>query len=440
MGAVHIYDISRLARDLRAHIELRTMIGGAGGRLESPTMEFGEDSDSILVENLLASVSQHQRQKNAEQVGNRMRARVMNGYWVFYPPLGYRYQVVQGHGKLLVRDEPIATVVQEALKGFASGRFRSAAEIQRFFQHQPCMPRNSKGEVDYKLGDDMLRRVIYAGYLNFEKWDIHLVPGKHEPLITYEEYERIQDRLSGNKLVHVRKDLHEDFVLRGHVACAACGNPMTAAWTKGRSAYYPYYECHQKECPQRRKSIRRAQIEDDFAALLQELRPAAGLYNLIRDMLTDLWTERSASLKDRARKGLAEVAQIEKRIEAVVTRITEAGNSAVISAYETEIKKLEARRVALKETAEAARKPLKSFDATFRTAMAFLANPYKIWENGGAADRKLVLRLVFPTPVAYCRNEGFRTAAIPVLLRLYSPSDNANWGMVEPRGVEPLTS
>lgn len=34
------------------------------GKLESPSIEFGEDSDSILVENLLASVSQHRRQKS----------------------------------------------------------------------------------------------------------------------------------------------------------------------------------------------------------------------------------------------------------------------------------------------------------------------------------------------------------------------------------------
>ena len=60
---VVIDDISRLARGLEAHIQLRTAIGAAGGKLESPSIEFGEDSDSQLVENLLASVSQHQRQK-----------------------------------------------------------------------------------------------------------------------------------------------------------------------------------------------------------------------------------------------------------------------------------------------------------------------------------------------------------------------------------------
>ncbi len=64
---VIIDDISRLARGLEAHLRLRADIGSAGGILESPSIEFKEDSDSQLVEHLLASVSQHQRQKNGEQ-------------------------------------------------------------------------------------------------------------------------------------------------------------------------------------------------------------------------------------------------------------------------------------------------------------------------------------------------------------------------------------
>jgi len=51
---VLIDDISRLARGLEAHLSLRSEISAAGGSLESPSIEFGEDSDSILVENMLA--------------------------------------------------------------------------------------------------------------------------------------------------------------------------------------------------------------------------------------------------------------------------------------------------------------------------------------------------------------------------------------------------
>ena len=59
---VIIDDISRLARSIESHIQLRTAISGAGGRPES-LHRVRREPDSILVENLLASVSQHQRQK-----------------------------------------------------------------------------------------------------------------------------------------------------------------------------------------------------------------------------------------------------------------------------------------------------------------------------------------------------------------------------------------
>jgi hypothetical protein len=72
-------------------------LSDAGGILESPSIEFGEDSDSRLVEHMLASVAQHQREKNAEQTSNRMKGRMMNGYSVFSAPVGYTYKKTKGH-------------------------------------------------------------------------------------------------------------------------------------------------------------------------------------------------------------------------------------------------------------------------------------------------------------------------------------------------------
>jgi site-specific DNA recombinase len=116
---VIIDDISRMARDVRNHFDLKESIFRAGATLESPSIEFGSDSDSILIEHLLASVAQHQRQKNGEQAKNRMRARMMGGYWVFMAPLGYRYEKSGGGGSILVRDEPVASIIEEGLQGYA---------------------------------------------------------------------------------------------------------------------------------------------------------------------------------------------------------------------------------------------------------------------------------------------------------------------------------
>lgn len=86
-----IDDISRFARDIRGHWLLREQLREAGGFLESPRIKSADDADSIFNENILVSVAQHQRQKNAEQTKSRMRGRILNGYWPFNPCVGFKH-------------------------------------------------------------------------------------------------------------------------------------------------------------------------------------------------------------------------------------------------------------------------------------------------------------------------------------------------------------
>jgi len=75
-----------------------------------------------------------------------MKQRLRNGYYVqARPPAGYKY--IKGNGKEIVRDEPIASIVQEALEGFNTGRFGSAGEVRQFLQDQPEFPRPKDGLI-----------------------------------------------------------------------------------------------------------------------------------------------------------------------------------------------------------------------------------------------------------------------------------------------------
>ncbi len=228
-------DVSRLARDVQAHIEVRAAILNAGGILESPSIEFGDDPDSQLVEYLLATVSQHHRRKNGEQTKNRMRARVQNGYWVFQAPLGYRYQQVSGRGKMLKRQEPVASVIQEALEGYASGRFETQAEVMRFLQDHPLFPKDNAGLVRHQRVGSLLGQCAYAGYVEAPDWGVSRRVGQHEPLISFQTYQRIQERLNGIGRAPKRKNLDSDFPLRGFVACNDCGSAFTSCRSTGRT-------------------------------------------------------------------------------------------------------------------------------------------------------------------------------------------------------------
>lgn len=314
---VLIDDVSRLARGLEAHLQLRSAIGDAGGRLESPSIEFGEDNDSILVENLLASVSQHQRQKNAEQTKNRMRARILNGFWCFQAPLGYRYTNKAGCGRVLVRDEPHASILQEALEGFASGRFGSQAEVRRFLESRPDFKQTRNGKVHPQRVLEHLTRPVYAGLVEAPKWKLAIREGQHEGLISVETFNRIQERLNRTTKAPARKDLNIDFPLRGAVSCADCNKPLTACWSSGKKRKYPYYSCYNRNCVSKRKSIPRDKIEDEFTSLLKTMVPTKELFTLMRDLFSDVWDQRlsqSVSMKGALNSSIAD---IDKQIDSL---------------------------------------------------------------------------------------------------------------------------
>lgn len=438
---VIIDDITRLARNLEAHIQLRSEISGAGGLLESPSIEFGDDSDSVLVENLLASVSQHQRQKNAEQTRNRMRARLQNGYWPFQAPIGYRYESRGGRGRVLVRDEPIASILQTALEGYACGRFQTQVEVKRFLESQPRFPKDLNGkEIRNQRVYEMLTRVLYAGYIEHEGWGVALREGAHDGLIDLRTYQKIQDRLKGTAKAPARKDISEDFPLRGFVLCDCCGKPLTANWSKSKTGVkHPYYLCRKKGCDLAGKSIRRDDLEGNFEAMLKTLEPSDGMFQVFKAMFHDVWEARKVEAQSLTKELQRKAKNLEKQIETLVERVVDASNSSVMAAFDRKIAKLEEERMLALEDAKQGCQPKHTFEESFELALKFLSSPWNVWKKSNIAGQKTVLRLAFLRPVAYCRNQGVRTPELSFPFKVLGELSTAKCEMAHPEGFEPST-
>ncbi len=149
--------------------------------------------------------------------------------------------------------------------------------------------------------------------------------------------------MQGKSYTPARKNLDEDFPLRGTVTCSDCGNVLTACWTKGRNKRYPYYYCFSKGCESYGKSIKRDTLEGEFADFLDDLRPAEVLVKHIQQMVRIWWDYRASQTKERA-KALAQRSQvIARKIDSLMEKLVEADSSTIIRAYESKIKKLENR-------------------------------------------------------------------------------------------------
>ena len=434
-------DLKRYARDTEFHLKLRREMAARGATRECLNFNFEDSPEGKFFETIAAAQGELERAQNGRQVTQKMRARVESGYWCLGRVPGYRYEPGQDGDKVLVPDEPLASIIKEAFEGYASGRFQSTAEVKRFLESFPITHRNRNGEVSWQTMKDILRRPIYAGYLSVPRWNINLKRGRHEAIITFEVWKRVQDKLAGRSHPYavVRPDMNADFPLRGFVSCASCNEPMTAAWSKGRSKHYPYYVCYQRGCERRGKSIRRDVIETDFEKILSDLSPSPLLLKIARAMFRDRWEAEGKIAEERKHQLKDEIRAIDGKINKLVDRIVASDNDRVIQAYENQIRELDHRKIMLTEKVDNPGVVSKTFDESFRTAWTFLSNPWKLWTSDSLEHKRLVLRLAFTGPLAYAKNEGFRTASIAEPLRVLGLFGHGDSEMVGAAGIEPAT-
>ncbi len=434
---VVVDDISRVARDIRVHIALRDAIDECHAVMESPSITFGSDSHGRYAEFMQALGAQYFREQNTEQTIKRQTARLMDGYWPFRPPFGYVQKKIEGHGKVMVPDEPYASMIREGLEGFASGRFETQAEVARFFESLPEYPKNRFGVVTNEAANRILTRLLYSGYIELPRWGFSLREGKHEGLITLETFNRIQDRLNGNAHVPARADLNADFPLRGFVRCS-CGKPLTGSWSTSKTGKkHPYYMCYNKSCDANRKSIPRASLEGDFADLLKGVQPSPKMYRFGKAILKKAWdmhAERAAQIKAMAKRGITD---LENQITALLDRILKVSNETVLARFEDRIAALEKEKLAMAEKLRQDGQNYRPFDEMFELAMRFFANPCKIWENGRLEHKRTVLKLAFAEPPVYDRFGGFRTPKISIIFSMLEGFDGPNYRMADGVGFEP---
>lgn len=436
---VIIDDLKRWARDVQGHFMLKTAIYSRNARLESPTHRFDDSPEGKFVETVLAGAAELERNQNKRQVVKNMKARLEAGYWVFDYPPGFKYKKVAGHGKLLVRDEPKATIVAHVLEEFASGRMQQQTDVQRYLESRSFQHRRKHKGVHLEQVKRLLTQPLNAGYLELPKWGVKRMKAKHKGLISFATYERIQERLQEQEKAPHRKDLNKDFPLRGFVFCSACKKPYTASWVKGRNKSFPYYRCNTKDCALHNKSIKRDIIEKKFAAMLKKMKPQPQILDLTKAIVLDVWKNETANVQRVLQTREDRLKEIADKIEMYFERIDQASNNTVIRGYEAKIEELESEKLRIGENIGKMKKGGVSFETAVALVFDFVKNPSKIWKKGDLAEQRIVLRLVFSAPLYYQRETGFETASLSLPFALSGMVGVEKSKLVELRGLEPLT-
>ena len=427
-----VYKLNRFARDRFGHHAMRAHLMRLGVTLRSVTERFDDSPEGEFFESIFAAAAQYDNALRAEAITRGMKAAVERGRWLWRAPLGY--ENCQVAGSKTIRIDPVAgELVREAYR-LASSGFYTQAEILKKVTAQGLRTRRG-----LRLKQEGLKRIltnpVYAGRLVVKSWGTDQ-PGDWEPLVDDALWSRAQ-RLWSQKRPNAKPYLRSnpDFPLRAFVRCGSCDRPLTGSFSRGRTRRYGYYHCG--SCGRQR--IPKRQLESDFLALLEGLRPDEDLLKLWRAIVLDVWQERQAEVGDeikRLRQHMEELSGRKRRlVEAYVydQAVDEATYKAMIDELD------EGLTLAVVDLEEAKIDDL-DVEHLIRFAETVLESAARMWNEADLEQKQRLQQVIFPEGLAYRKNEGFGTAVTIKLFSYLQPDCAADSRMVEPKGIEPSTS
>lgn len=248
ISAVIVYRLDRISRQTSDYLVIRKKLAECEIKLISATEPTGNSPTEKFVETMLAGFAQMDNDVRSERSKNGLRARFLTGLNNGYVPLGYLNQ--NGYA---INDLETFDKMKAAWDLMATGT-KTLREMAVIMNGQGLRGGRKEKGKEFMLRPQTVNRFFrnkfYAGKITSQKYGEE-VNGQHSPMITEEQYYKVQAILDGRNhnismpLMRRNKD-NPDFPLRRIVKCAKCGTSFTGGWSKGKRKRYGYYFCRNR--------------------------------------------------------------------------------------------------------------------------------------------------------------------------------------------------
>lgn len=443
IDAFVVLRVDRFARNIEDHFKVRKILADYKVSLHSVMEPIGDNPIEKFMETLLAASAEFDNSIRAQRCSAGMIAKLNQGIWPWKPPVGYTcaHNKKQGQKKL-TPDEPdeiVFPIIQNALKRYATGSY-TQAEILQTLKAQNLAAKSGL-IINLQFVHLLLTKYLkfYAGILtNKITGDGMEFEGKHTPMITREEYQRIVLLKSGKKLTSKYLKHNPDFPLRRFVKCGECNKPLTGSTSSGNGGKYHYYHCYSIGCSLKGKLIAKNELETIFLKCLQEICPQESFLAIFNETVLAHW-------KDQGHEFEANVQRHEKKIEelnAKKKKVSDMRENGEYTSEEFKARKEEIENEITTEKISLSESRIDQFDieAALVYATNFIRDLPRLWFDSVPSSRSRFQKLVFPEAITYDRGIGFRTAKLGCIFELNKQFLAQNSNDVDRTGFEPATS
>lgn len=201
------------------------------------------------------SIAEYYSLNLAQEVMKGMTEKVKNGGTLSRAPVGYlnvRSVETGREVRHVVVDPDRAEDVRWAFEQYGTGQDWTLARLASALETRGLTIRATAQQAERPLTRNrvhsMLRNRYYLGIVT---WKGVEYAGTHGPLITHEQFDKVQARLESNRGGRNTERVHMHY-LAGSLFCHNCSSRLLYMVVKGRGGTYEYFACsgrHTKQTP-----------------------------------------------------------------------------------------------------------------------------------------------------------------------------------------------
>ncbi len=169
------------------------------------------------------------------------------------------------------------------------------------------------------------------------------------------------------------------------------------------------------------------------------MTPTSGILKLLKAIVLDVWKTKMTDVEAGKTDKQSRLKKIKTEQKKLLQNIRKASNGIVRKAFEDEVAELDKERILLEQAVEKTNTRNFDFEKGLEQVFAFIENPYEIWTTGDFAQKRMVLKLVFPKQFSYDRITGVGTLKMSLPFKLASHSERQKTSLVEVAGIEPAS-
>ena len=392
---VIVYMRSRAFRNYTDAAVTKRRLAEKGVKLLSAKEDFGEGYIADAMEGIIDIFNEMESRRNGEDIKAKLRNKALNGGTVSRAKLGYLNTRAEHDGRLyntITVDEQRAELVTKTFELYATGDY-SISRLEATMADLGLTTRASARWPEQAVSTSKLHRMLsdpyYAGWV---RADGKLVEGRHQPLVSQELFDRVQDVLAARSTGGARDRVHQHY-LKGMLYCARCdakGRLSRLIYTraKGRNGReYAYYLCRSRQdalCDLPHLPV--AQVEDAIERHYDTLPLPRDFIDTVDGKLTETLDEDLASTHEMHSHLTAELAKLDRREE----RLIDLAADGLLdrSKIQERSNQIQIERARINDSLNGTARDLLSGAAKLRSCLELLREPNTLYKRMPDATRR----------------------------------------------------